>query len=115
MDVDTAEGNSRLAAFATLATGTALVLAPGRVGWLTGLDDARTARLFGVADLTLVPGLLVGRPRWPWMAARAVLNLPMAVVLVRSPRRSAKINALSLVLVSVRDLQTALALRDTGR
>ena len=35
-------------------------------------------RLLGAADLVLVPGLLAGRPRWPWMAARAALNLAQA-------------------------------------
>ena len=35
-------------------------------------------RLIGAADLVLVPGLLRGEPRWPWMIGRAALNLAMA-------------------------------------
>ena len=38
-------------------------------------------RALGVSDLVLVPGLLWGRPRWPWMVGRAALNLAQAAYL----------------------------------
>lgn len=39
-----------------------------------GLTEPSTTRVFGMADLALVPGLL-GRSPGPWLAARVVLNL----------------------------------------
>ncbi len=110
MDVDAARGNSRLVGLITLGTGIALVLSPGRLGGLSGIDDRRTARLIGVADLALVPGLLSGKPRWPWMAARAALNLPMAAVYARSPRTSARLSAAALLALTASDGRVALAL-----
>ena len=35
-------------------------------------------RLIGASDLVLVPGLLAGEPRWPFMVGRAALNLGVA-------------------------------------
>ncbi len=43
-----------------------------------GLVARRGPQAIGVLDFALAPGLLVGRPRWPWLAARAVVNLAMA-------------------------------------
>ena len=64
----------------TAVAGGALVRAPGRAGAVVGIADTRLARLVGVADLSLVPGLIAGHPRWPWLAARAAFNLPTAAV-----------------------------------
>ncbi len=55
--------------------GGALVASPGRFGPWIALTDVGAARSVGLADLALVPGLLAGCPRWPWMAARAARNL----------------------------------------
>ncbi len=115
MDVNTACSNSRLVGLITLGTGAALVLAPGRLGRLAGIDDCRTARLLGAADLSLAPGLLSGRPRWPWMAARAALNLPMAAVLARSSRTSARLSAVNLLALTATDARVALTLHRAGR
>ncbi len=66
----------------TLVAGAVLVAAPDRVAGPLGLDDQDPAlRLLGVSDLVLVPGLLRGRPRWPWMIGRAALNLAQAAYL----------------------------------
>jgi hypothetical protein len=66
----------------TLAAGAALVIAPGRLTGSLGLDGQDTAvRAIGVSDLVLVPGLLRGKPRWPWMIGRAALNLALAAYL----------------------------------
>ena len=68
-------------AVVTLGVGAALVIAPRAVGTAGGLGDRPTAaRVIGLMDLALVPGLLRGRPRWPWMVARALFNLPVAAV-----------------------------------
>ena len=66
----------------TLAAGTALVAAPGTLTGPLGLEGQDAAvRAIGVSDLVLVPGLLRGRPRWPWMIGRAALNLAVAAYL----------------------------------
>ena len=47
-----------------------------------GLDGQDAAvRAIGASDLVLVPGLLRGHPRWPWMIGRAALNLAVAAYL----------------------------------
>jgi hypothetical protein len=72
-------------------------------------------RAIGIADLALVPGLLTGRPRWPWVAARAGLNLTIAAFLVASrpcgqtPRPLAA--AAALIAVTMRDMRVAATLR----
>jgi len=101
----------------TAAIGGALVVAPGRAGSAVGLEDRVAARWIGLSDLALVPGLVAGRPRWPWMAARAALNLAIAGYLVRT-RHAAPGTRLSAVtaglcLVTAADLRTAAALRRT--
>jgi len=67
------------AGLVTAAIGLALVLAPARSAKALGLGaDLRRARIIGLADVALAPGLLAGRPRWPWMTARAGLNALVA-------------------------------------
>ena len=78
--------------WATLAAGAALVAAPGLTARPLGLDESSHAalRAIGAADLALVPGLLRGNPKWPWMTARAALNLAQAasmLALAPGPRR----------------------------
>jgi hypothetical protein len=98
----------------TLATGAALVAAPrlltGPLG-LAGQDAA--VRAIGAADLVLVPGLLRGRPRWPWMVSRAALNLATAAYLLGAAPRSglAKGGAATLLALTVVDGTTGLRLR----
>ncbi|WP_432479470.1 hypothetical protein [Nocardioides sp. GXQ0305] len=73
MDPTAAVRSTQVAGVATLAVGTALLLAPGPVGAL--------------ADVTCAVGLLAGRPRWPWATTRTVLNLVQAGLVVgRGPR-----------------------------
>ena len=112
--------NERMAAFAgwaTLAIGASLLLAPRRTTGPLGLDGEETAfRAIGVSDLVLVPGLIRGTPRWPWMAARAAFNVGDAVFLLRAARRSsspAKVRAGAAVMVALTaiDASTALELR----
>ena len=95
--------------YVTLAAGVALVVRPELATGPLRLEDQATAmRLVGLSDLVLVPGLLRGEPRWPWMAARAALNLMDAAYLrLVGHRRGA---ALFVGLTAV-DGFTALALR----
>ena len=104
----------------TLAAGAALVSSPrlltGRLG-LEGQDAA--VRAIGASDLMLVPGLLLGRPRWPWMIGRAALNLAIAAYLQgvapqsASPELAKGSAGLLLGLTAV-DGATGLALRRDG-
>ena len=102
---------------ATLAIGAALVAAPRSITGPLGLEGQDGAvRAIGVSDLVLVPGLLRGSPRWPWMLARAALNLGDAAYLRRvAPRSSSpallRAGAGVMVALTVVDGATALALR----
>jgi hypothetical protein len=101
----------------TLALGGALVVAPTQVGGRAGFRNARAARIAGLADLALVPGLLGGRPRWPWMAARVGLNLAMIGYLVGGGSAKAKsyLAAAGLLAATVTDLPALLALRSASQ
>ena len=109
------------AGYATLAIGAALLAAPRAATGPLGLEGQETAvRVIGVADLALVPGLLRGSPRWPWMLARAALNVADAAYLHRVAPRSAsppamRAGAASMLVLTVLDGTTALALRSAGR
>jgi hypothetical protein len=103
-----------LAGCVTLVAGAALVAAPGRAAELLGIEGQTTAvRAIGVSDLVLVPGLLGGSPRWPWMVGRAALNLAQAAYLHAAAPRSSPARALTGVLagLTVVDGATGLALR----
>lgn len=84
---------------------------------MIGLIDPRSAQVIGLLDLLLVPGLLTGRPRWPWLGARAVMNLGMAVYTLRLPpgdhRQTvrARAFALALLLATAADSTAAAATR----
>jgi len=101
----------------TLAAGAALVAAPERATAALGLEGQDTAmRLIGASDLVLVPGLLGGSPRWPWMIGRAALNLAQAAYLQGAASRSsspglAKAGAAALLGLTVVDAATGVALR----
>ncbi len=104
----------------TLAAGTALAVAPGRVTRPLGLHGQDAAlRAIGLSDLVLVPGLLRGSPRWPWMVGRAALNLAMAAYLHGvAPQSSspgiARSGAGLLVALTAVDGTAGLVLRRTG-
>ncbi len=67
------------AGLVTLAIGAALAVVPVRAAATLGLGaDAADARRIGVLDLGLGSAMLVGRPRWLWMAARAAFNVVLA-------------------------------------
>jgi len=101
----------------TLATGVALAAAPGVLTRRLGLEGHDAAvRAIGVADLVLVPGLLRGEPRWPWMVGRSALNLAMAAYLMGAAKQAsspglANAGAGALLGLTVIDGATGLALR----
>lgn len=97
--------------------GAALTLAPARTAAVLGLADRRgQARALGLADLALGPGLLAGRPRWPWMAARASLNFVIAGRYRARARaapdlRRARVGAAAMTALTVVDAASAVMLR----
>jgi hypothetical protein len=101
----------------TLGAGAALTAAPGRVADALGLEGQDAAvRAIGVSDLVLVPGLLRGSPRWPWMVGRAALNLGLAAYLLGVAPQSSSPEVLEgaagvLVGLTALDGATGLALR----
>lgn len=108
------EDSPTFVGYVTTATGVALVAAPGVAARALGLREQETAmRLIGAADLVLVPGLLRGRPRWPWMVARAGMNVAMAAYFlgVAGDSRPARWAGRALLGLLVVDGATALALR----
>jgi hypothetical protein len=109
-------GPSRHAVFVGLSTtvlGGALALAPERFGPTVGLIEPAAARVIGLADLALVPGLVVGPRQGTWLTARAVLNLAIIGHLSRlnGSARLQRAVAAGLAAASVADLQSAVALR----
>lgn len=100
--------------YVTSLTGAALVAAPGVAARSLGLaGQERAMRLVGVGDLVLVPGLLAGKPRWPWMAGRAGMSVAMAAYFlgVAGESRAARWTGVGLLALTAVDGATALALR----
>ena len=112
-----AERLSTTVGVVTVFAGCALVGAPNHTGPLIGLSVKRDAQLVGVLDLALSPGLILGRPRWPWMAARAACDLLTAAFALQragcgASRRNARAFSAFLVVATLADLR---ALRALGR
>lgn len=103
VDNSTAQRASRTAGWVTLAIGLGTVAAPRPLGSLGGLTDPRTARAIGLLDLALVPGLLAGAPRWPWLTARAAANVGTAAILARQGGGKALTVAAALAVLTVVD------------
>jgi hypothetical protein len=101
----------------TLAAGLALIAAPRLATGPLGLEGQETAmRAIGVSDLVLVPGLLRGSPRWPWMVGRAALNVVVAGYLHGVASQSSEPGLVrggagAFVALTALDGATALALR----
>jgi hypothetical protein len=108
-------------AVVSLGAGAALTVAPGKVGPAAGIGNRRSvALLIGLLDLALVPGLLRGRPRWPWMLARAASNLPVAGAFRAEARRPAghriaRPGMYVMLALTTMDVVAALALRNAER
>lgn len=107
---------ARTVGVTTAVIGAALVTAPRRLGPLVGLTGPRGARAVGLVDLALVPGLVAGTPRWPWMAARAAANVATAAYGVGVARRGGHLRrvvpiALGLLVATAADTRAVAALR----
>lgn len=119
--VAAAERATDAAGIVTVSIGAALMLAPARTTALLGLGDQRgRARAIGMADLALGPLLLTKRPRWPWMSARATLNLIIAREYRAAARhqpglRRARKGAMAMMALAVVDSATAEVLRTSRR
>jgi hypothetical protein len=118
MDADANSGRdaATTVGLITLPIGVALVVTPAQAARLLRLGDhSRALRVIGAADLALVPGLLAGRHRWQWMAARVGLNLVIAAYCLRLVRREraagAKVGVLAMVIATVDDGRRIAALR----
>jgi hypothetical protein len=112
-----AQTMSTTAGVSTAIAGSALLCAPDRLGPLIGLTARRDVQLVGVLDLALAPGLILGRPQWPWLAARAVSNVATAVFALKRAGRGVKQrNAIAfstfLVVATAADLRALRELRD---
>jgi F420H(2)-dependent quinone reductase len=108
VDELTAMRRSRGVGIGSLAIGVALLARPGIAG-VAGLDE-RDARVVALADLAVGPGLVWGRPRRPWIFARAGANLGIAALLLRRGSRPGRAIATALGAVTAADLQLAGAL-----
>ena len=113
MNVENAEQAAVIAGLVTAPTGVVLLAAPHLVG-MTGLSSV-ASRAIGAADLALAPGLLAGRPRWPWAAARAAANVPTAVILARTGTPAALTIAATLLVLTCLDAAAARTLRAARR
>jgi len=96
---------------ATTVIGGGLTWAPETVARALGVRRPGPVRIIGLADLALAPGLIAGRPRWPWMAARAALNVVIAAYLLDDARQTSNSRprsaALALAAITVADCATA--------
>ena len=112
-----AERAATIAGVVTIGFGVALTVAPSRSALGLGLGDhPRLARVIGLADLGLGLGLLASRPRWPWMAARAIFNLALASHYQVESRQAdvlgrARIGAVAMTALTLVDGGLAAALR----
>ena len=117
-----AEASATFVGALTTAIGVSLLSAPVRTGKLLGVQvdrEYRTLQILGAVDLTVAIGLLFGKPRWPWMAARAVCNPPTAVYLGLLARRSKSRTLYAvagvILVATVADAGAVQTLRAAGR
>lgn len=101
------------------AIGAVLLLAPDRTAQVARIHRDTGLAMIGLADVVIGVGLLAGRPRWPWLLARAAANPPSAYWLARAARRAgtrpALVAAGVITALSAGDLATARTLRAAGR
>jgi deazaflavin-dependent oxidoreductase (nitroreductase family) len=113
MDEPMAMRRSRQVGILTAAIGAGLARWP-RLGRVAGLDS-RDTRLVGLLDLAVAPGLVWGRPRRPWVLARAGANVGIAAVLLRRRSRVGRAISAGLAVATASDLQIASALGAAAR
>lgn len=101
------------------ALGALVLLAPDTTAGLLGIRRDTGLAAIGLADVVVGVGLLAGRPRWPWLLARAAANPPSAAYFAVAGRRDggrgALVAAAGIGAVTIGDLATARTLRAGGR
>lgn len=115
-----AERGAVTAGGVTSVAGVLLTAAPQRSARLIGLGDhPALVRAVGISDLLVAPGLLRGRPRWPWLTARAALNVCLVAGAVRYREslggKAAALGAGAFTVLSAVDGAGAAVLRSAGR
>ena len=111
----TRERTERLAdgvGWVTLGFGTALTVAPRRSARALGLGDRPVlAAVVGITDLGVGSGVLWGRRRWAWMAARAALNIALVGCYATEANRAggnSRARAGTIAMASLSVVDTAL-------
>ncbi len=115
-----AEQAATTAGVVTIVAGAALTIAPARCGKPIGMEDhPGVMRAVGISDLIVAPGLLTARPRWPWLLARAALNVGLVAGALRYGsklgERNSRIGAGTFAVLTVVDGAAAAVLRSVGR
>ncbi|MEA2171718.1 MAG: hypothetical protein QOF76_5018 [Solirubrobacteraceae bacterium] len=110
MDSAQAHRAAQMVGFGGGGIGALLVARPQLGTAAAGTTDATAMRIIGAADMALIPGLLAGKPRWPWMVARLSLNVAIGRYLLGTGSPKAKAIAAGLAAVSVADARVAAAL-----
>lgn len=99
----------------TFVVGAALAARPQLATQPLRLKGQETAvRAIGLSDLVVACGLLRSRPAWPWMTARAALNLGLIAYFEAAPGLSPGLRRAgreTFGVLSVLDGGTALVLR----
>jgi deazaflavin-dependent oxidoreductase (nitroreductase family) len=108
MDERAALGRSRQVGVLTFAIGAVLLRWP-RLGRVADLE-ARDSRLIALLDLAVAPGLIWGRPRRPWLFARAAANVGIAAILLRRRSRAGRAIAAGFGVATASDFHLAAAL-----
>lgn len=109
MHLDAAHRSTTTAGLVTAPIGLGLLVAPQLAG--VARVGTSESRAIGVIDVSLAAGLLAGRPRWPWATARAVANVPTAVVFARTGTPVGRVVAGVLCVLTLFDAAAARSLR----
>ena len=112
MQIAAAHKAATTAGLITAPIGVALLAAPrltGFVGW-----KEKQTRAVGAVDLALSIGLLVARPRWPWVAVRSAANVATAALLLREGTPNGRAAAGLLAGLTVVDAAAARTLQASG-
>jgi hypothetical protein len=101
------------AADVSLVLGSMLLVIPSTAGRALGVETAqRTLRTIGIVDIALALGSYFGRPKWPWLVARAASNPFIATIALANARSvRARLMAAGLIGAAVMDLRAAVRMR----
>ncbi len=121
MDPAAAKRAANQVGLLTLPLGLALVAAPAPLGRFLRVGAHPVAlRTIGTLDLALVPGLILDGGRWPWLAARAGLNVGIGSYCLHLVQRErapgAVVGILAMLAATVADVRAISSLyRSTKR